>query len=500
MTTRLRQRWLLAVLVACELMANVDIAIVNVATPSIDRDLHASGGALEFVVSGYVLAFAMLIITGARLGRIAGYRRVYLACVAGFTFASLACSLAPGTGALIGARIAQGACAAVMVPQVLTGIQVSFDGRARARALSVLVMTMFRQRRHRPGARRAAHRGGRVRHGLAVDLLGQRAGRRRGAGGRGGAAAAGEPREGQAGLAGVGLLTAAMALLVTPLAFGREQGWPAWTWACLGASVVAFAGFAAFERRLTARGGDPVINLRLLARPVVAWELTANFARTSTYFAMLFVLAQYLQQGLGRSATYSGLVLVSWVAAFGIAAPVTRRLPTRVAPFGGVLGSLILASAFAAVSAAPAPGPFLDRGAGRGRVRSRDGVQLAAWPSHRRGPAGRGRRPERASQHLGSGRRGGRSGGLRHRLLRPGGPAGLRVRRGHGDTRGERVRGRGLLVPVRPAPRRRGANHTRWRGAGTGPRPLGRTMIVAVSGGWRFWHGVAAWGVGGGVG
>ena len=132
MTTRLRQRWLLAVLVACEFMANVDIAIVNVATPSIHRDLHASGGALEFVVSGYVLAFAMLIITGARLGRIAGYRRVYLAGLAGFTLASLACSLAPETGALIGARIAQGACAAVMVPQVLTGIQVSFDGRAPA--------------------------------------------------------------------------------------------------------------------------------------------------------------------------------------------------------------------------------------------------------------------------------------------------------------------------------------------------------------------------------
>jgi MFS family permease len=133
MTTRLRQRWLLAVLVAGQFMANVDIAIVNVATPSIHRELHASGGALEFVVSGYVLAFAMLIITGARLGRIAGYRRTYLAGLAGFTLASLACSLAPGAGALIGARIAQGAFAAIMVPQVLTGIQVSFEGRARAR-------------------------------------------------------------------------------------------------------------------------------------------------------------------------------------------------------------------------------------------------------------------------------------------------------------------------------------------------------------------------------
>ena len=313
MTSRLHQGWLLAVLVAGQFMANVDIAIVNVATPGIHRELHASGGALEFVVSGYVLAFAMLIITGARLGRIAGYRRTYLAGLAGFTLASLGCSLAPTTGALIGARVAQGACAAIMVPQVLTGIQVSFDGRARARALSVLVVTMS------GSAVIGQALGGPL---IAADVLG--------AGWRsvfwvnvpaGAAALAGAaillPREDRAGaarldLSGVGLLTAAMALLVTPLAFGREQGWPAWTWACLGASAVAFAVFAAFERRLAARGGDPVINLRLLTRPAVAWELTANFARIGTYFAMLFVLAQYLQQGLGRSATYSGLVLVSW--------------------------------------------------------------------------------------------------------------------------------------------------------------------------------------------
>ena len=214
-------------LVAGQFMANVDIAIVNVATPSIHRDLHASGGALEFVVSGYVLAFAMLIITGARLGRIAGYRRVYLAGLAGFTLASLACSLAPGTGVLIGARIAQGACAAVMVPQVLTGIQVSFDGRARARALSVLVMTMS------GSAVIGQALGGPL---IAANVFGT--------GWRsifwvnvpmGVVALAGAavllPRKsrGQArlDLPGVGLLTAAMALLVTPLAFGREQGWPA---------------------------------------------------------------------------------------------------------------------------------------------------------------------------------------------------------------------------------------------------------------------------------
>jgi hypothetical protein len=81
------------------------------------------------------------------------------------------------------------------------------------------------------------------------------------------------------------------------------------------------------ERWVSRRGGRPLVNLRLIARPAIGWALAAQAIATATYFAVLFTLALYLQQGLGKSAAYSGLALVSWVAAFGIPGPVLGRFP-----------------------------------------------------------------------------------------------------------------------------------------------------------------------------
>jgi len=130
-------RWLmLAVLLGGQFMALLDAFVVNVAMPSIAADLHASGAALQLVVGGYSAAYAMLLITGARLGDLYGRRRMYLLGVAVFTAASLTCGLAPDTGLLIFARCVQGAAAAVLVPQILSVIQMRFTGAARATALS----------------------------------------------------------------------------------------------------------------------------------------------------------------------------------------------------------------------------------------------------------------------------------------------------------------------------------------------------------------------------
>jgi MFS family permease len=108
-----------------------------VATPSIHSDLGASGAALELVIGGYLIAFAVLLITGARLGQIHGYRRVFLAGVGLFTAASLLCGLAPTSVVLVAARVAQGLGAALMFPQTLTGIHLNFDGGQRARAIGL---------------------------------------------------------------------------------------------------------------------------------------------------------------------------------------------------------------------------------------------------------------------------------------------------------------------------------------------------------------------------
>jgi Major Facilitator Superfamily len=97
----------------------------------------ASGAQLELIVGGYLLASATLFITGARLGQARGYRRISLAGVVAFGLASLACGLAPSPVFLIVARVVQGAGGALLIPQILTGIQLNLDGEPRARALGL---------------------------------------------------------------------------------------------------------------------------------------------------------------------------------------------------------------------------------------------------------------------------------------------------------------------------------------------------------------------------
>ena len=99
------------------------------------------------------------------------------------------------------------------------------------------------------------------------------------------------------------------------------------------------------------RREQPLVDPRLLARPAVGWGLASQAACTATYFAVLFTLALYLQQGLGKSAAYSGLALVSWVAAFGIPGPVLSRFPGRVRALAAPAGSLLLAAGFAGLAA-----------------------------------------------------------------------------------------------------------------------------------------------------
>jgi MFS transporter len=350
-TDKRRSATLLTVLLMGLFITNVDVAVVNVATPSIHDRLNASGSALQFVVSGYVIAYAMLLITGARLGDIYGYRRLFLIGLCIFTAASLGCGIAPDAIALIAARVIQGIGGALMVPQVLIGIQLNFSGEARARALGYYSVALS------IGAVAGQVLGGVL---VSADLFGM--------GWRpiflinlpiGVAlfAAAlrflppdpgGRPR--RLDLWGVATLSATVLLALPPLIVGRTQGWPVWIWICLAASVVPLAAFIIIERRIVARGGAPLINLDLLARPDIAWALAAFAAASMTYFSLLFTLALYLQQGLGKSALYSGCALLSWVAAFGIGGPVVRHLPARIMPLIAPCGYLILAASYLSIS------------------------------------------------------------------------------------------------------------------------------------------------------
>jgi MFS family permease len=128
---------LLGLVLTGQFMALLDVTIVNVAVPSIRLNLHASGSALQLVIAGYGIAYAVLLITGARLGERHGFSRLFLADLSLFTASSLARGPAPTTVALIGFRLAQGLGAALMVPQVMSLIQRLFSGPTRVRALGV---------------------------------------------------------------------------------------------------------------------------------------------------------------------------------------------------------------------------------------------------------------------------------------------------------------------------------------------------------------------------
>jgi MFS family permease len=334
---------LLAVLLTPLCMYQADATIVNVANPSIHADLNASGAELELIVGGYLLASAMLRITGARLGEMRGYRRVFLIGLATFALASLAGGVAPNPIALIVARIVQGAGGALMIPQVLSGIQLNFEaGPERTRALSLYTIALA------GGAVIGQILGGVL---VSADLLGAQwrpillinlpvGAAVILAGARFLPADRDIDASRRLDIPGVATLSTALLLIVLPLTLGREQRWPPWTWICLAASVPVLAAFVAVERRVSARGGTPLVNLHVIGRPAI-----------STYYGLLFTLALYVQQGFGWSALASGLILVPWVAAFGVPGRVIGRVPGRLATLVAPTGCLMLALAYAGISA-----------------------------------------------------------------------------------------------------------------------------------------------------
>ena len=342
---------MLAVLMMAPFLAQADVTIVNVATPGISAGLGASAAAVELVVGGYLVTYAVLLITGARLGQTHGYRRMFLLGVAAFGACSLVAGLAPNAPVLVAARVVQGIGAALMYPQALTSIQLHFTGSARARAVSLFALAQAGGAvcgQILGGALVAADIGGTgwraiflinvpicaITLGAALLYLpaGDNSGKR------------------QLDLAGVATLSVSLLLIVAPLIIGRGYGWPAWTWVCLAVSVPAFRGFVATQRRAERRTNKPLISLQLLIRPTIAWGLVGLATSTGTYYALLFTLAQFLQRGLGRGALFSGLALLPWVIAFGLAGQLTRRLPTRAARHLPAASYLLMATVYVALS------------------------------------------------------------------------------------------------------------------------------------------------------
>jgi EmrB/QacA subfamily drug resistance transporter len=312
-----RRWWALASVASAQFLAVVDAFIVNVALPSIRRDLDAGAAEIQAVVAVYQIAYAALLITGGRLGDIVGRKRVFIAGVMGFTLASLWCGVSGSAAMLILARAAQGAGAAMMVPQVLASIHTLFPDSARPRAFAIFGIAIGL------GAATGFMLGGWL---VTLDPAGL--GWRSifcinlpvGLGIAAAAALLMPPMPGNVhtrlDLRGTAVLLLGLLGLLVPLMFGRDLGWRWWVWLAMAVGATALVGFIRLQRTLERGGGMPLIDLALLEDRIFVAGTCATFCFFLANLAFYFVLAFYLQNGLGFSPLDAALTVMPLAFAF----------------------------------------------------------------------------------------------------------------------------------------------------------------------------------------
>jgi len=341
----------LPVVLAGIVMVVIDFFIVNVAMPALRADLGAGPAELEWIVAGYGLATGVWLVSSGRLGDRYGRRRMYLLGLALFTAASALCGLAPDAGTLVAARLAQGAAAGLLTPQVLAIIGVAFTGPARAKAIAVYGLAMG-----------VAAVSGQLVGGVLVEWDVAGLGWRScflinvpiGLAALAAARLVPESRApGRAGLdlTGTALLTAGLAALLLPLIEGRAQGWPAWTWASLAGAGALLAAFAARQRGLAARGGDPLLNPALLRSRAFSAAIATQMVFWCSAASFFLVLALYLQDGRGLDPIAAGLVFTVLAAAYMATSLVAPALAQRNARAVVLTGAASLAAGNAALLA-----------------------------------------------------------------------------------------------------------------------------------------------------
>ena len=321
----------LAALLLATFMGFLDLFIVNVAAPSIQRELPASFAQLQLVLSGYIVAYAAGLVAGGRLGDAFGRRRLWLIGVAAFIVTSTACGLAPSAAFLIGARVAQGFTAALMLPQVLASIQVLFTGEVRARALGgygAVIGFASLSGQLVGGLLIGADVAGtgwrsvffvNVPLGLVALAVGART-----------IPDTSAERPQPVDLVGVALLGVALVSLLYPAVTGPGSGWSTTLIALIFLGCVTAAGFVLWERRLEGTDGrEPLIRPSLFGEPVFRCGLfvvVAFYAGNSGFF---LVLAYFLQSGLHSSAVASGIGFLPLGAGFMISSLASRSLVAR---------------------------------------------------------------------------------------------------------------------------------------------------------------------------
>jgi EmrB/QacA subfamily drug resistance transporter len=305
------KRWaILALVLAAESMDLLDGTIVNVAAPTIRNSLHTSASGLQWIVSGYALAFAVGLIAGGRLGDIYGRKRLFVIGALGFVAASTACGFATSESMLIACRLAQGTAAAMLIPQGLGIIHGVFAPKDQASALTIFGPVIG------VSAMLGPILGGTL---INVDLLGS--------GCRlvffvnlplGLAAALGaailmpecypvlRPR---LDLLGAALVAVGMGLLVYPLIQGQAAGWPAWSFIMFAASAASFTAFVLWIHRMQHSDRDPLVEPSIFGRRAYVAGLGSVIVFFAGMIGTLLVMTLFLQFGERFTPVHAGLTV-----------------------------------------------------------------------------------------------------------------------------------------------------------------------------------------------
>jgi EmrB/QacA subfamily drug resistance transporter len=322
----------LAVLFVGAFLAPLDYFIVNLALPSIHTGLNATDAQLQLVVSAYASAYAVLLITGGRLGDLFGRRRMFMTGMAAFVVASALCGFATSGHMLVISRIVQGIAAAVMAPQVLATIRAVVPLHQQTKVMSLYGFVFGLSSivgQLGGGALITYHPFGldwRIIFLINIPI--------------GVAAFIGTwkfvPESRPAtrtgvDLKGVALLSAVLLLVIYPMTRGREAGWPVWTFAMFALAVPAFMLFVATERRIERSGGHPLVDLQLFRNRAFALGLVLAFLFycNSAFFLTYGI---FLQTGLHWTPLASGIAIMPFAIGF-VLGPLTS--PAVVRQIGG---------------------------------------------------------------------------------------------------------------------------------------------------------------------
>ena len=330
----------LGVLLIGMFMSLLDATIVNVALPTIRTSLSANEATLSWIISGYALAFGLVLIPAGRLGDRFGHKWIFVAGLALFTVASLACGLAQDSTQLVIARVIQGLAGGIYLPAVTAFIQLLFTGKTRGSAFAIMGAVI--------GVSSAL---GPIVGGLLIQAFGEKEGWRyvfdvnvpigiialvaavallpKGA------ASASARASGGVDWIGLALLAGGLVAILVPLIEGQTLGWPLWTYLLIAGGVVLIVLFALWEISYTKRGRSPLVPPHLYSHPAFTGGTILALVYFAAFTSIFFSISILWQSGLGHTALESGFVSIP----FAVGSILGASQSSRLAP---ILGRKVL--------------------------------------------------------------------------------------------------------------------------------------------------------------